>query len=213
MNGTVATLKDRIATHIAGIRAEYQENGLSSTSVNFWDTSIDGFQFEAIHVVDQDLIYAACRGKQQIVAVTCTRDGHGLRGEAAVVTEYQHEWRSVGSMTILDNTIYIAHRQGIEEVSLSTFAKVRIISYGPDYSTLASSIASYKNGFLYTDQQSHRVLHWNKNEKKVEVFAGTGSEGNRDGVARRAEFYQPIGLINALSSTMLCTFAMPEPTA
>ena len=26
------------------------------------------------------------------------------------------------------------------------------------------------------------------------MFAGTGSEGNRDGWSRRAEFYQPAGL-------------------
>ena len=108
--------------------------------------------------------------------------------------DYHHEWGSVGAMTILDKSIYVTHRQGIEEVSLTTFAKVRIISSGPDYISLAPSIATYKNGLLFPDPQSHRILRWIKNQGRIEVFAGTGSEGNRDGLARRAEFYQPAGL-------------------
>ena len=71
---------------------------------------------------------------------------------------------------------------------------MRIILSGPDYLSLAPSIAAYKNGLLYSDPQSHRILRWIKNEQKVEVFAGTGAEGNRDGLAKHAEFYQPAGL-------------------
>ena len=115
-DGTVAMLKDRIVAHINRIEAKYQERGLSPTTVNFWNNSHEGFQFEAMQVVDPCLIYAACRRKQEIVAITCTSDGHGLRGEVAVVTKYQHEWGCVGSMTILNSDIYISHRQGIEEV-------------------------------------------------------------------------------------------------
>ena len=71
---------------------------------------------------------------------------------------------------------------------------MRIISSGPDYISLAPSIAPYKNGSLFPDQQSHRILRWIKNQGRIEVFAGTGSEGNKDGLARRAEFYQPAGI-------------------
>lgn len=97
-------------------------------------------------------------------------------------------------MTILDDSIYVTHRQGIEEVSLTTLVKVRIISSGPDYRSLAPSIATYKNGLLFPDPQSHRILRWIKNQGRVEVFAGTSSEGNRDGLASRTEFYQLAGL-------------------
>ena len=194
IDGTVAVLKERIATHLGTIEAEYQRRGLSPTAINFWDSSIEGFEFEALEVVDSCLIYAACRSKQQIVAVTCTSDGYGLRGDVGVVIDYQRQWGSVGSMTILDDSIYVTHRQGIEEVSLTTLAKVRIISSGPDYTSFAPSIAKYKSGLLFPDPQSHRILRWIKNQGRVEVFAGTGSEGNRDGLAKRVEFYQPAGL-------------------
>ena len=40
------------------------------------------------------------------------------------------------------------------------------------------------------------LLHPTLDQKsgRVELFAGTGSEGNRDGLAKRAEFYQLTGL-------------------
>lgn len=193
-NGTVAILKNRIATHVKKIEAEYQERGLSPTAINFWNTSVEESQFEALHVVDPYMIYAACKSKQQIFAVTCSSDGYGLRGEAAAVVEYQNEWGNVGSMAILNSDIYISHRQGIEKVSLSTYLRARIISSGPDYCSLAPSIAVYKDGLVYSDPQSHRILHWIRNEERVKVFAGTGAEGTRDGLASRAEFYQPAGL-------------------
>ena len=135
-NGTVAILKNRIATHVKKIEAEYQERGLSPTAINFWNTSGEESQFEALHVVDPYMIYAACKSKQQIFAVTCSSDGYGLRGETAAVVEYQNEWANVGSMAILNSDIYISHRQGIEKVSLSTYLRARIISSGPDYCSL-----------------------------------------------------------------------------
>ena len=106
-NGTVAILKNRIATHVKKIEAEYHERGLSPTAINFWNTPGEESQFEALHVVDPYMIHAACKSKQQIFAVTCSSDGHRLRGEAAAVVEYQTEWGNVGSMAILNSDIYI----------------------------------------------------------------------------------------------------------
>ena len=120
-NGTVAILKNRIATHVKKIEAEYQERGLSPTAINFWNTSGEESQFEAIHVVDPYMIYAACRSKQQIFAVTCTSDGHGLRGEAAAVVEYQNEWGNVGSMAILNSDTYFAPSRHRESFIINIF--------------------------------------------------------------------------------------------
>lgn len=113
-------------------------------------------------------------------------------------------------MAILNSDIYISHRQGIEKVSLSTYLRARIISSGPDYCSLVLSIAVYKDGLVYSDPQSHRILHWIRKEERVKVFACTGAEGTRDGLASRAEFYQPAGL--CVDLTRSCFYVMPEPT-
>ncbi|PFX21756.1 hypothetical protein AWC38_SpisGene13751 [Stylophora pistillata] len=147
-NGTMAILKNRIATQVKKIEAEYQERRLSPTAINFWNTSGEESQFEELHVVDPYMIYAACKSKHQIFAVTCCSDGHGLRGEAAAVVKYQNEWGNVGSMATLNSDICISHRQGIEKVSLSIYLRARITSSGPDYCSLAPSIAVYKDGLI-----------------------------------------------------------------
>ena len=109
-------------------------------------------------------------------------------------TKYEADWRHVGSISILGQCLYASHLQGIDEISLSALNKVRVIHRGTSYGSLSPSIASYKAGILYADPKSHRILLWWKNSTEVKVFAGGGSEGNKDGMATRTEFYQPTGL-------------------
>ena len=47
---------------------------------------------------------------------------------------------------------------------------------------------------VYSDPQSHRILYWIKNEESMKLFAGTDTEGSRDGLASPAEFCKPAGL-------------------
>ena len=65
---------------------------------------------------------------------------------------------------------------------------------GTSYGSMSPSITSYKAGILYADRESHRILLWRKNSAEVEVFAESGIQGNKDGIASRTEFYQPTGL-------------------
>ena len=89
---------------------------------------------------------------------------------------------------------YASRLQSIDEISLSALNKVYMIHGGTSYSLMSPSIASYKAGIVYADPKSHQSLLWWKNSTEVEVFAGSGSEGNNDGMASRTEFYQPTGL-------------------
>ena len=82
----------------------------------------------------------------------------------------------------------------LNELSLSSFCKTCVIHRGTSYSSASPAIASYKAGILYADPNTHRILLWQKNSDEVEVFAGSGSEGNKDGMASKTEFYQPVGL-------------------
>ena len=93
---------------------------------------------------------------------------------ASLLTKYEADWQHVGS-----------HFQGIDEISLSSLTRVRVIRRGVSYNSLSPSIISYKTGILYAVPKSHRILRWKKNSNEVDVFAGTGSAGNMDGMATR----------------------------
>ena len=49
-------------------------------------------------------------------------------------------------------------------------------------------------GRVFSYPQSHRILYWIKSEQRMKMFAGTDTEGSRDGLASPAEFCKPAGL-------------------
>ena len=108
-----------------------------------------------------------------------------------MLTKYEADWQHVGSISILGQCLHASHLQRIDEISLSALNKVRVIHRGTLYGSMSPSIASYKAGILYADPKGHRILLWRKNSTEVEVFV---SEGNKDGMASRTEFYQPTSL-------------------
>ena len=193
--GTVSEMKDRIENHVAKIKREYERKGFKSDHINFWnDDDLNGCQFEAIHVVDRHFVYGACVKKKSILAIIMEGDGYGIRGTVSLLINYEADWQHVGSMAVLERCLYTSHCKGIDEICLSSLNKVRVILQGVSYSSLSPSVVSYKTGILYADPKSHRILLWRKNLDKVEVFAGSGSAGNMDGVASKTEFYQPVSL-------------------
>ena len=60
-----------------------------------------------------------------------------------------------------------------------------MIRRGVSYNSLSPSIISYKTGILYAVPKNHRILRLKKNSNEVDVFAGTSSAGNMDGMATR----------------------------
>ena len=47
---------------------------------------------------------------------------------------------------------------------------------------------------VFSYPQSHRILYWIKSEERMKMFAGTDTEGSRDGLASPAKFCKPAGL-------------------
>ena len=193
--GTVAEMKSRIVNHIATLKRDYERKGFHSDHINFWDGQDQNcYQFEALHVVDNGLLYGACMKGNSIHAITLKRDGYGIRGEVSLLSKYEADWQHVGSMSILGRCLYASHCQGIDEICLSSLSNVRVVHRGTLYGSISPSIVSYKAGILYADPKGHRILFWKKSSNEVELFAGSGSEGNKDGMVSKTEFYQPAAL-------------------
>lgn len=57
------------------------------------------------------------------------------------------------------------------------------------YGLISLRIVSYKVGILYVDFKGYRILFWKNSFNKVEFFVGSGSEGNKDGMVSKIEFY------------------------
>ena len=188
-------MKACITNHLKVMEAEYRRREYSPNSINFWRSHVQcNYEFESMHVVDKDLVYGACTNMRSVYAITITKDGYGLRGEESLITDYDEEWGNVSSMTIFNNCLYVSNLQEIDEIALLSLQKSRFIHVGVNYSSLSPSIASYKAGILYADPKSHLILHWKKDCNVIQVFAGNSNEGNRDGLVKNTEIYQPAGV-------------------
>ena len=81
-NGTIIMKKAAIAHHVTTLKDEYSEIGYSQTEVNFWnEDKAQGEQvvthrcrFEAVHVLDHSLLFAASTSKLQLVSISITKD-------------------------------------------------------------------------------------------------------------------------------------------
>ena len=78
-NGNVPTLRKHLAQHLEGVRKTYLDKGFSRDQLNFWNEQIPK-RFESIHVIDLQLMYAACTTGKRIVSVNIQKDGIGLGG-------------------------------------------------------------------------------------------------------------------------------------
>lgn len=100
-----------------------------SKQINFWKEG-DAKKFESIHIIDLELIYAACTTDRHIASIIIKRDGIGLRGDYQPLIKYRSDWNEVSSMCTNSGQLYVAHGSGVDEVSLATLNVVRIISAG-----------------------------------------------------------------------------------
>ena len=137
-NGNIITKKAAIVRHIITLKDEYTQTGYSQTEINFWneDEAQDEqvvthcYRFEAVHVLDHSMLYAASTSKLQLLSISTTKDGYAIHGKAETVVKYNHDWSSVGSLTILEHSLYVSHRQGIDEISLITHEPLHIVTQG-----------------------------------------------------------------------------------
>lgn len=101
-NGNVPTLRKHLAQHLEGVRKVYLDKGFSSDQLNFWNEQIPK-RFESIHVIDLQLMYAACTTEKRIVSVNIQKDGIGLWGDYEALINYGSDWQEVSSLCINRN--------------------------------------------------------------------------------------------------------------
>ena len=97
-------------------------------------------------------------------------------------------------MAVHKESMYVAHLYGIEAISLTSGEGCLVIPRGQYYNSPSPSVQSYQSGILYADPKSHIIRFWDRDRRDNEIFAGSTSEGNKDGLSKECQFHQPTGL-------------------
>ena len=64
------------------------------------------YDFEAIHVIDHDLLYAASCSAKCIFETKLVKDGYGICGEVEIVRKYLDGRKNVVSMTVYQSSMF-----------------------------------------------------------------------------------------------------------
>ena len=85
----------------------------------------------------------------------------------------------------------IVHSNRIELLSLESLFCTHIVTVAsglkPRYAT------PFKNNLLFTCNGKHNLYLWSLDTKETSTFAGSDSEGSRDGTAKHCQFYEQNG--------------------
>lgn len=99
-HGSVKECKDRLAKHQKQVRSTYENNNWDENEVIFKNEP-EQPKTDALVVVDERLMYAACPSKGHIIRIATQRNSIGLQADATTVTIYADNWNHIWSMSII----------------------------------------------------------------------------------------------------------------
>lgn len=161
-------------------------------------------KFESIHIIDLQLINAACTTDQHIVSVVTKRDGIGLRGDYQPLIKYGSDWNKVSLMCINSGQLHVTHGSGVVEVSLATSNIVRTICAGHGQCQMPQTVAPHADGVVMSHPESHRLLKWSRCKQNIQVFAGDGTPGNNDGLPTKWRFLSALWYLLGIQQSGIC---------
>ena len=189
--GTITTMSRRLKAKLDEVNEVYMRKGLMKDQINFSDPN-KVLKLDNIAVIGSKLIYGACRTLNEVVTLHLSSDGVGLVRKLESLISYPNEWKRITSLSVKGNNMFIVHSNGIELLSLESLFCTHIVTVAsrlkPRYATLL------ENNFLFTCNGKHNLYSWSLDTKETSIFAGSGSEGSRDGTAKHCQFYELTGV-------------------
>ncbi|CAC5402185.1 unnamed protein product [Mytilus coruscus] len=170
-----------------------------------FDIGVDNFQPTKVVKVNEDLLFVADLNTKSILQVTVGRkmDNHGyeLYGNSLCLIDIPDMSGCFG-LTYRMNCLYVAdHVAGILRIDLNAKVSTVILKSNTEHCSQPHGIAIVGNDLIFSDvtlRKNFRIKEYEEakfeNQVDIAVFAGTGAEGNEDGLSHECQFSQPSGV-------------------
>ena len=189
LTGTLVQLRKEATKYLKGKEEEYVSLGHNKHQVNFTDKNIQ-VHIQAITLVDRDLVFLADAHSKRIQSAQLKYDGFGV---CAVninrIIDYGDDWDSVISLCVSNNKLFVSHNEGVAALDLASYESQIVYKSR----NARCTVVPFQTGILLTDQVAASLFKIDV-QGRIQMFAGTGIEGSRDGLASECQFQQPVGL-------------------
>ena len=189
LTGTLVQLRKEASKYLERKEEEYLSLGHDKHQVNFIDKNIQ-VHIQTITLVDRDLVFLADTHSKRIQSAQLKYDGFGV---CAVninrIIDYEDDWDSVISLCVSNNKLFVSHNEGVTVLDLASHQSQIVYKSQNERCT----VVPFQTGILLTDQVAASLFKIDV-QGRLQMFAGTGVEGSRDGLVSECQFQQPVGL-------------------
>ena len=189
LTGTLVQLRKEATKYLKGKEEEYVSLGHNKHQVNFTDKNIQ-VHIQAITLVDRDLVFLADAHSKRIQSAQLKYDGFGVCAiNINRIIDYGDDWDSVISLCVSNNKLFVSHNEGVAALDLASYESQIVYKSR----NARCTVVPFQTGILLTDQVAASLFKIDV-QGRIQMFAGTGIEGSRDGLASECQFQQPVGL-------------------
>ena len=197
--GTLVNCKERLKKHQKIVAKKYKQLKCEENEILFneGEDAFCDFKAVAIALIDSKTMYVAFSQKRCISRCSLKFNSVGLEADCRnLFIEYIENWKYVYEIEVMCGKLVVSHNEGVSLVNQDSKSVVQILTnYHP------KSIASYKDGFLFTSNQC--LYYWKGTG--IETFAGKeGEEGSRDGTTSYCRFYEASGVAVEFDHVIYC---------
>ncbi len=190
--GTVPILKERLKSFLKKKESDYLGKGIKLDKLLLSEK----IKPSKVAVVSDTIIVSASDESMKFFMVTLEMDGILVKGNVSKIANYPDMCVSVISLCYNGNCLYISYKGnpgGVFSLELSTLAVSSCFSNSTQECSKCSHIAPYRNGIIFVDVGNRCIKVKNPDAQSV-LIAGSGKEGNTNGLAKHASFAQPMGI-------------------
>ena len=177
LTGTLVQLRKEASKYLERKEEEYLSLGHDKHQVNFIDKNIQ-VHIQTITLVDRDLVFLADAHSKRIQSAQLKYDGFGV---CAVninrIIDYEDDWDSVISLCVSNNKLFVSHNEGVTVLDLASHQSQIVYKS----QNARCTIVPFQTGILLTDQVAVSLFKIDV-QGRLQMFAGTGVEGSRDGL-------------------------------
>ncbi len=147
-----------------------------------------------ICIQNDDLLIVCSNDQLKLFCVEIIFDGLGATGKVIQTVDFPVQCRVVKSLCIANETVILGHDLGITKLDLATQVYRHIMTNNSEHLTEVQCVAFMKeeNRIVLTDIGSRQVKIITMDGSKMDLVAGNGEEGKRDGT--NASFSQLMGI-------------------